>query len=64
MLANLPLARLTSPEPMLRAVREAGWTLIRLERLRDVEWARQRAGSVTSRLAGTAPQFAIVAETG
>lgn len=38
-LAELPLARLPSPTPLVEAVYEAGWTGVRIQRLRDVEWA-------------------------
>jgi SAM-dependent methyltransferase len=38
-LAELPLARASSPGPMIEAVQEAGWTGVRIKRLRDVEWA-------------------------
>jgi len=38
-LAQLPLAEMTSPLPIVEAVREAGWRGLRIKRLRDVEWA-------------------------
>jgi SAM-dependent methyltransferase len=38
-LAELPLAGGSSPAPMVRTVREAGWNAVRIKRLRDVEWA-------------------------
>lgn len=38
-LAELPLARLPSPVPLIEAVQEAGWKAVRIKRLRDVEWA-------------------------
>jgi ubiquinone/menaquinone biosynthesis C-methylase UbiE len=38
-LAELPLARLPSPVPLLEAVHAAGWRGVRIKRLRDVEWA-------------------------
>ena len=38
-LAELPLARLPSPVPLIDAVYEAGWSAVRIKRLRDVEWA-------------------------
>jgi len=62
MLASLPFASLTSAAPMLEAVDEAGWSAIRIERLRDVEWVRRLASGVSGRIAGAAPQFAIVAD--
>jgi ubiquinone/menaquinone biosynthesis C-methylase UbiE len=38
-LAELPLARLPSPLPLIEVVNEAGWRGVRIKRLRDVEWA-------------------------
>ena len=38
-LSALPLARMPSPTPLVDAVFEAGWTGVRIQRLRDVEWA-------------------------
>jgi len=38
-LAELPLARQSSPAPLVEAVHEAGWRAVRIKRLRDVEWA-------------------------
>ena len=38
-LAQLPLGRMASPLPLIEAVRAAGWAGIRIQRLRDVEWA-------------------------
>jgi SAM-dependent methyltransferase len=63
LMASLPLAGLQTPEPMVARAAQAGWRQIRVERLRDVEWAR-RVGA-ESRLLGwlrTAPQFALVAQ--
>ena len=62
MLASLPFAALTSAAPILEAVDEAGWNAIRIERLRDVEWVRQLASGVSGRIAGAAPQFAVLAD--
>jgi putative N-acetylmannosamine-6-phosphate epimerase len=62
MLASLPFARLTSAAPMVEAVDEAGWRAVRIERIRDVEWVRQMASGVSGRIAGAAPQYAIVAD--
>jgi hypothetical protein len=61
----MPLARLSSPEPLIRAVRGAGWRRVRIERMWDVEWARGLAGAeaFAHRLEGWA-QYALVAETG
>jgi SAM-dependent methyltransferase len=38
-LARLPLGRMPSPLPLVEAVHVAGWTGVRIQRLRDVEWA-------------------------
>jgi SAM-dependent methyltransferase len=38
-LAQLPLAEMTSPTPVIEMVRDAGWGSLRIQRLRDVEWA-------------------------
>jgi SAM-dependent methyltransferase len=62
LLDSLPLARATSPGSLIRALTEAGWRSIRLERLRDVEWARRMAAPpMLGRLEGV-PQFALVAD--
>jgi hypothetical protein len=47
---------------MLEAVSDAGWRAVRIERLRDVEWVRGQAAGVSGRIAGQAPQFAVVAD--
>jgi hypothetical protein len=61
-LASLPLASMSSPEPMLAAVELAGWRRVRIARLHDVEWARRLAGPpVIGTLEGR-PQFAITAD--
>ncbi len=59
----MPLARLSSPEPLIRAVRGAGWRRVRIERLWDVEWARGLAGAeeFAHRMEGWA-QYVLVAE--
>ena len=62
LLDALPLAGATSPEPLIRALTDAGWRSVRLERLRDVEWARRMAAPpMLGRLEGV-PQFVLVAD--
>ena len=62
LLERLPLARQRTLGPLVRYVTDAGWSGVRLERLRDVEWARQMAvGAVLGTLQAT-PQFAIAAD--
>jgi hypothetical protein len=62
LLAALPLARAASPMPYVQAVREAGWHSVRLERLRDVEWARRISSPVLVGWLEMVPRFAVVAE--
>ena len=45
----------------MELVEGAGWGPARLERLRDVEWARMLARRPLDRLLGTTPQFLISA---
>lgn len=61
-LAQLPLARMPSPIPLMNAVAEAGWRRLRVERLRDVEWARElSAGWPLGRLERI-PQYVLTAD--
>jgi len=61
-MAALPLAGVGTPGPLLKAVRRAGWSGIRLERLRDVEWARRMASPRILGLLETPPLFAVAAD--
>jgi hypothetical protein len=38
-LQRLPLGRTDPPAPFISVIEEAGWTRIRISRLRDVEWS-------------------------
>ena len=60
--SSLPLAGASTPGPLIDAVRQAGWSRIRLERLRDVEWARRMAPPRLLSLIETPPLFAVAAE--
>ena len=62
LLSALPLAGRMSPRPLIEAVREAGWRRYRLERLRDVEWARLLAAPPVLGWLERVPHFALVAE--
>jgi hypothetical protein len=42
-------------------VEAAGWSRVRLERLRDVEWAMRLRRPALARLLGLTPRFAVVA---
>lgn len=59
--ARLPLARSGSPKPFLDAVHDAGWSAIRLYRLRDVEWAIASRQPWPLGWFGHRPRYAIVA---
>jgi SAM-dependent methyltransferase len=62
LLAELPLARRPSPAPLLAAVRRAGWTGPRLERLRDVEWARTLSPPRLVSILESVPLYAVAAD--
>ena len=60
---GLPLQHATSPAPYIEAVEAAGWTRVRIARLRDIEWAVARRepwplGWLTHR-----PRYAIFADS-
>jgi SAM-dependent methyltransferase len=62
LLATLPLAGRMGPRAMLEVAGEAGWSRLRIERLRDVEWARRLAAPpMLGRLEGV-PHFALLAQ--
>jgi SAM-dependent methyltransferase len=60
--AALPLAGAATPGPLIDAVRRAGWSAIRVERLRDVEWARRLAPPRLLNILETPPLVAVAAE--
>ena len=60
-LAALPLAAGTHPDRLVELVEAAGWGPVRLERLRDVEWAMRLRQPALARLLGLTPRFAVVA---
>jgi SAM-dependent methyltransferase len=59
---SLPLAGRMSPAGLLEATAEAGWRAVRLERLRDVEWARRRLTPRIVHIVESIPQFALAAD--
>jgi SAM-dependent methyltransferase len=61
-LAELPLARLPSAQPLVDAVYAAGWRAVRLRRLRDVEWARRIAAKPLLGWLESVPQYALIAD--
>jgi SAM-dependent methyltransferase len=62
LLASLPLAHARSPVPLLQAVSNAGWKAVRIQRLRDVEWARRIAAPWPLGWLETTPHFAVIAD--
>lgn len=61
-LAELPLARLPSPVPLIDAVHEAGWRAPRIKRLRDVEWAAELHAPWPLGWLERKPRYALVAD--
>jgi SAM-dependent methyltransferase len=59
---SLPLGKVTSPAPYVRALREAGWRSIRIARLRDVEWAVERREPWPLGWLSHRPRYALVAD--
>jgi ubiquinone/menaquinone biosynthesis C-methylase UbiE len=59
---RLPLGHVTSSRPFLDAAREAGWTRLRLLRLRDVEWAIERREPWPIGWLRHRPRYAIVGD--
>jgi ubiquinone/menaquinone biosynthesis C-methylase UbiE len=61
-LAELPLARIPSPVPLIEAVDEAGWRGVRIKRLRDVEWAARLHEPWPLGRLEQLPRYALVAD--
>lgn len=61
-LAELPLARLPSPVPLIEVVREAGWAAARIKRLHDVEWAARLHEPWPLGWLEQRPRYALVAD--
>jgi ubiquinone/menaquinone biosynthesis C-methylase UbiE len=61
-LAELPLARLPSPVPLIEAVQQAGWSAARIKRLRDVEWAAMLHEPWPLGWLERRPRYALVAD--
>lgn len=60
-LAALPLVDATTPARVSAVMEQAGFRAPRLERLRDVEWARTLALPVAERTLGVAPNYVVAA---
>lgn len=61
-LAKLPLARMTSPIPLIAMVNEAGWSGLRIQRLRDVEWASMQHERWPLGWLEGRPRYALIAD--
>lgn len=60
--SELPLAQNMTAEAVLEAAAAAGWRRLRLERLRDVEWAEAGGRHPALRQLEAFPRFAVLAE--
>ncbi|HVF08969.1 MAG TPA: methyltransferase domain-containing protein [Actinomycetota bacterium] len=63
-LAALPLARMPSPSPVVAAVYDAGWSGVRIQRLRDVEWAARLHERWPLGWLEHVPRYALIADRG
>ena len=63
-LATLPLARMPSPIPLVDAVVEAGWRGVRIQRLRDVEWAARLHEPWPLGWLEHTPRYSLIADPG
>jgi SAM-dependent methyltransferase len=61
-LAQLPLGRMPSPAPLIDAARAAGWTGLRIQRLRDVEWAARLRDPWPMGWLESLPRYALSAD--
>lgn len=61
-LAQLPLARMTSPVPLIEMVGQAGWSALRIQRLRDVEWASAQHEPRSLEWLEHRPRYALIAD--
>lgn len=61
-LERLPLRSTESPAPFISAIQEAGWTRVRIARLRDVEWATERRDPWPLGMLGRRPRYALIAD--
>ena len=61
-LDQLPFHRGMSPNSVVEVVEVAGWRSVRLERLRDVEWAQAMMLPPLERMLGVTPEFVVVAD--
>ena len=62
-LAQLPLARMMSPAPLIEAVFRSGWRGVRIKRLGDVEWASAQRQPWPLGWLEAHPRYALIADT-
>jgi len=62
LLESLPLARRMAPAAVLEVLSQAGFGRVRIERLRDVEWARLLAEHPLLGPLESVPRFAVLAD--
>lgn len=60
--ARLPFGRGMNASAVAAVMGSAGWSNVRLERLRDVEWAKSVSLSFLDRLLGVTPEFLVIAD--
>ena len=61
-LDRLPLRGTTSPAPFVTAIEDAGWSRVRIARLRDVEWAVEHRDPWPLGLLARRPRYALIAD--
>ncbi len=62
LVAALPMAGGTRPDGLLAVAADAGWRRLRIERMRDVEWAYRLARGPVLGLLDAVPLFVVVGE--
>jgi hypothetical protein len=60
--SSLPMAGRMGPGPVIQALSDSGWRRYRLERLRDVEWARRLTAPWPLGWVERVAHFATIAE--
>jgi SAM-dependent methyltransferase len=60
----LPFARMPSPAPLVQAVADAGYTGVRIQRLRDVEWTARLHEPWPLAWLEHRPRYALIADNG
>lgn len=61
-LEQLPLRSTSSPAPFIAAIHDAGWTRVRIARMRDVEWAVERRDPWPLGMLRRRARYALIAD--